>query len=302
MRAASALVVALGLATSWLGSGTASASQGPVEVMIADASGGGGGIWVRGCTGTAEVAGDTTIEQAKQNALLKAKTEAARRAFGESIHDSFMDIIVQTGGQIFDTARRETFAEASALVIDYTEPRFDLKPIIVPGQSGKTVHIIQVVCLADFLVIRPPNVQRTFSVDLTIAPSELVSGTPLRLRLRSHEAVHVYVFNLAADLRVYQLYPNQYCPKLVARQGEWLDLPASDDPFELKPRTLPGHKTDVEVLRVVASRQAVASPASEADGTIRLRRFYDWLLGLAPGQWAQAEVTYTVHAAGKARP
>jgi hypothetical protein len=265
----------------------------PMVITPAIASAAAKGKWVYKVPGTAEAAGDITNEEAKRRAVEKAMAEAARRAYGESVRSAFLDTVIQAGDQVIEMGKRETRATAAGLVIDHTEPDCKGKDISPPGSKAT---VVQWTCQADFLVADLPETRPTFSVELKLDKAEVVSGTPVRLSLRSQERAHVYLFNLANDLRIYQLYPNQYRREVEVEKGRWLEFPLPDDPFDLVPRTLPGHKRNIEVLRVVATRRPTVGPVAAADQVISLRAFNDWLLGLDPGNWSDAEIQYTVYA------
>ncbi len=224
-------------------------------------------------------------------ALGMARAEAVQKAFGLQVKDQFVEITTQRANGGSDLAIRELRAVAQGLVVGEDNVRWKSELINTgPNQAAITRHTV----VGDFIVTKPPTSRGAFSVTLKLSKATVISGESIRLDLSGTETAYATVFNLAADNRVYVLVPNRFRPEVKLGKGENVQIPAAGDAFELRPYTVPGHREDAEVFRVVATKTPVSAPVLDQDGSVSLLDFMTWLSRLPPDQWAEAQQVFTV--------
>jgi hypothetical protein len=115
------------------------------------------------------------------------------------------------------------------------------------AQSTVTVHPLRVVV----------NPTPSFSVEVRVDRDASGSGTPIyfagdpiRMTVRTTEDAYVYLFNVASDGMVYQIFPNRYSGSMNrVRVGETLRLPGAGYNFSV------AEPFGVDKLIAVASRR-----------------------------------------------
>jgi hypothetical protein len=249
--------------------------------------------WTR-AEGSYDLKGNVTETEARTRALQAAQTQAIEKAVGIEVKDRFLDVVIQRGTKETDLTKREIATLALGVVRDKRKLSWNTRVIGTGDESFSRVSV-----QGEFLVAGRPRSEAPFQLRLKLPRTTVVSGDAMNMEIATTESLHVAIFTLAADDRVYVLYPNRHQEDLVVPKGDSLRLPSPNDPFVLQPTNLEGHREDQEVLRAIASRTALRPPAPDKDGAIALRAFYDWLYGLEPGSWSEDMKTYTIMAADR---
>lgn len=234
-----------------------------------------------------------TPEEAKAKALNLARAKALQKVLGVQVRNQFISATTERRQSGEDFAFTELSTSLDGLIID--ERNLTWTTSLIPGGPNEP-KIQRVLVRGEFQVIAPPEQDPSFRVDLKLSRSTLVAGDPLKFTLLSTATVHAMVFCLAADDRVYMIYPNAFRPELKLEPGNRLTLPGTDDGIELQPQTVPGHTEDVEVLRVVALRRSFSPPELDANGSTTFKEFYRWMATLPSSEWFKADQAYVIHA------
>lgn len=243
--------------------------------------------WVE-VEGSATVSDHVAPAQARRDAMQRARARAVAQVAGLAIRDEAFQVrLGQEPLRLF----RETRAYASGQVVEETV--LGWRADVVPNGANEPPLTRLTVKLRARVQTEQP-VQAPFSVALTLPRTALASGEPMTMRVQASQPLHLHIFNLAADDRVYRIYPNSYVRALKALPGAVLTLPDPDSPFVLRPVLAPGHTHDLEALKVVATREPLRLPEAES---MTLAEFYAWLLAVPADERAEATAEYTLHGA-----
>ncbi len=237
---------------------------------------------------------DITPEEAKRKALNLARAKAMQKVLGIRVRKQFLGATTERSKGGEDFAFDELSTSLDGMILG--ERNLTWETSLIPGGPNEP-KIQRVSVRGEFQVAEPPEQDASFRVDLKLSRSRLVAGDSLALTLSATAPVHAMVFCMAADDRIYMIYPNPYRQALTLEAGKRVTLPESTDGIELKPQTVPGHDEDVEVLRVIALRKPFAPPRLDANGSTSFTEFFRWMATLPPSQWGQADQVYTVHRA-----
>lgn len=250
-------------------------------------------VWVSGCEGQADVAGTITPEQAKHQALSMARSQALQKVSGLRVTDQFVQVMTERGREGSDFAFKEMTAVTEGIILEERHLQWsDERIVLRHGEPPlQRLHL-----RGDFKVAKLPPSDPDFDVSLKLNRTTLVAGDVLNLIISASQPARLMVFNLAADDRVYMVYPNRFVSELTVSRNRSVTVPAPNDGFELRPRPLDGHAMDTEAVRVIATRVAVQPPKADEDGRLSLSAFYRWLYSLPAAKWVQADQVYTIHA------
>jgi hypothetical protein len=262
----------------WLAAGLALALQAP---GLAETR------WVE-AEGSATVSEQTAPDQAKGLALKRARARAVEQVTGLRLRDEAFQVrLGQEPLRLF----RETHMVAGGHVVE--EAVLGWKAGLLPGGANEP-PVIRYTVQIRARVQTEAAATAPFSVRLALPRASLIAGEALTMRVYVSQPVHLHVFNLAADERVYPIYPNAYVRTLRADPGAAVTLPAAGSAFALRPMVLPGHMHDLEAIKVVATKDPLLLPDKSA---LTLAEFYQWLLAIPPEGRAEATAEYTVHRA-----
>lgn len=272
----------------------AGASPSPPSAMAAPAPAM-GSRWIEG-EGIQELGNN--VESAKTRAHQKAMYQAMRKAYGDYVGVNKVDMEFVTNEGRTDVFEEAFFSETRALCIDEQITYQSLDK--VKDAAGNMVTAA--VCRGRFLFAQQPATSTSLFVKLTLNRKVYEAGDSLTFTVQANENASLMVFNIAANRRVYLVYPNQFVHSLPIKAGQPLQLPDPQDPFELKPAPLKGHDTDEESLVAIALRRAVEPPKMGPDGSISYKEYQQWRSRmLPPGFWRDAYQKYEVRAAHRTR-
>lgn len=247
---------------------------------------------------SADVRGATTQEEALARARDEARREAVRRACGTIVKSSTTAVVTQSG----DRANSLTVSEASVaeegIVIGEDWSPVQAEKLMDPGTR---LPFIRYTVTGRFEVVPLPEGDNSLSVRLTLNRKQLIAGQDtLTLNIEPSENVYVLVFNLAADEKVYPIYPNEHLKGALQLPGRVVTrLPRESDPIVLRPAPAQGHKRSIERVRVIASRKPIAPPSWGGAGSLELHEFFRWQhRQLRLESFAQADAAYEVRSPG----
>jgi hypothetical protein len=277
-RLPSLCCVALGLALAFVSA--ARADEAPTR-------------WIK-VEGSADVRGAVTQEEALARARDEARLEAVRRALGTAVNAATTAAVSERGGSLTSLTVSEVSTVEAGIVI--SEEWGPPKSMTETDPSTKVPYMRYVVS-GRFEVAPLPAPDGGLSVQLSLNRQQLVAGQDLlSLTVKPNEDVYALVFNLAADEKVYPIYPNARLSEALRLPGNReTQLPREKDPIVLRPQPAKGHKRDLERVRVIVSRKPLAPPPWGSDGAVDLPTFFRWQhQKLRDEAWAQAERTYEV--------
>lgn len=251
--------------------------------------------------GSEDVRGAVTADEALALARDKARREAIRRACGTLVSAALTSVVAQQGDQTQSLTVSEASTRDEGIVIgEAWEP---VQSVTLTDPATRTPFFRYTV-RGRFEVAPLPEADTSLAVKLALGRQELVAGQDtLSFTVQPSEQVFAMVFNLAADEKVYPIYPNAHVKEPLRLPGQAAtQLPREADPIVLRPQPAKGHKQDLERIRVIVSRRQLSPPAWGPDGAIELAEFFRWQhQRLRQEAFAQAEATYRVRAPGAGR-
>ena len=245
-------------------------------------------------SGSADCRGDVTQAEAIARARDEARLTAIRKVCGTVVQSNTTSILSVRNDQSQSLLMSEARLVDEGLVI---EERWNLTQSKTLQDPSTHTDYLRYTVTGDFEVVRKPEPDNSLSVDVSLNRKQLLAGQDaLTISLSSPEAVYAMVVNLAADEKVYPIYPNTQNPEpLRLKPKVQVTLPREADSFVLKPWPAPGHRRDLERIRVIVSRQPLALPAATGDGAVSLPTFFRWQHErLRKLDWTQAEAVYEV--------
>jgi len=242
--------------------------------------------WVQGRHEIA-IPGSQATEAGKAQARDAARRDAIERAMGVGVSGRVHGETTRDGRKTRQVFVNVLSARADGLALDERATTWRFVAALADG-GHKYVYE------ASFLVAPPPPPDPTAHVELRLPHTVYRAGEALTFQVTSHQAATLAVVNLAADDRVYVLYPNAYTPSLAIAANETLTLPGSADEFAIRPEPLPGHARDREAIQVVATRTWRPLPVRDAAGSMSRKAWLEWLYGLPPRSYAAADEGYEV--------
>jgi hypothetical protein len=247
--------------------------------------------------GSAEIAGGTTNEQARVNALNKARTQAIAQVTGITISDEAM---MSRSGEGALKLFRETRALVAGRVVEEKVQNWSNEFIQSrPEEPG--VPVVRVKLLVKVATDDPADL--TFKVQLALNKRRYSSGEPVVMNIRSSQNAYAMVFSLGADDKVRLVVPNDFRADLPLQADRPVSLPDQTDLFDIRPMPVAGHTSDAEAVKVVATRTRVAAPPADPKaGTISMASFYRWLLAIPARDRAESTAEYAVFASGDVQP
>jgi hypothetical protein len=166
---------------------------------------------------------------------------------------------------------------------------------------GTRLPFIRYTVKGQFEIAPLPEGDSSLSIRLTLNRKQLIAGQDtLVMNVEPSEPVYAMVFNLAADERVYPIYPNEHLKTPLQLPGRVpTQLPREADPIVLRPQPAKGPKRSIERLRVIASRKPIAPPHWGRAGNLELHEFFRWQhKQLRLEAFAQADAVYEVRSPG----
>ena len=205
-------------------------------------------IHIENAKGTSVLAGDVSANDARQQALYKAWTNAIEKACGITI-SGFSS--VKDG--MFAGEYIEALSNGYIKSYEITDQRCDDRTKV-----GDTEFIFActVQIKADVICLEGER-DLSFSIITELDRPNYKANEELIITLQPSQDCYITIFNLTADGNVYILYPNEFMPAKVFEKDKIVDIPDYTNRLmgiHLRTAPLPGHTSDVEYIKVVATK------------------------------------------------
>ncbi len=143
----------------------------------------------------------------------------------------------------------------------------------------------------------------SFKLTASLNKHTFVEGDELELSVTPSLDCYLMVFNICSNDTVYCIYPNAFqAQTLVCARSKFTlpDLEAKNKGLALKPTLLPGRDTDMEIIKVLAVKNASYifpfSAQSQYGSISSLREsFLQWLVSIPRDQIEETDLPYSVH-------
>ena len=249
--------------------------------------------------GMAALGPQTTLDEARQLAIRRAKARAVEEACGVAIQS---ETFVREGVLSADFLR----ASAYGLVVG--------KPQIIEQKTENFQKTPASPLILQYVVKLEAKVRcekgepdPTYTLRVSLNQKTFRSGERLALRVRASKNSYLTVLSLGADGKVYLLRPNFVERKSLVPGGREVTIPSARErnaglSFEVF--TLPGHKKDGESLLLVATRRAIELQPLEKKGDLKsfetpqlaMEAVARWLTRIPIAERTGAVAHYVVHA------
>lgn len=243
--------------------------------------------------GRVAVSGETTLDQAKHEALSQARTRAVEQAAGVTVSSVAMlqdnlivGEMVKTFAHGFIVAERATAWNGSW-----------------SNSGGKELGYPVVEVRLDALVdVKPRHFVRDDLIDAELDRQTYRDGEPAKITVQARQDMRVLVVNYTSQSSIVPVFPQSKQSDNVVLKGAHREMPSADDPveWEIVLRSYPGHARDVEAFLVFGfpNDEHMARVAwgelFPAGQEMPYAQFFERLLSL-PVQWmAQKTMVYTV--------
>lgn len=243
--------------------------------------------------GRAVINGETTLGQAKNNALNQARIRAVEQAAGVSV--SNLTLIKQSMiiSNLVRTFSHGFLVEESVLEWQggwlHEDNRNDLGfPVVNVRLTGK-------------VEVLPTSFFRNHVLSAKLDKKTYRSGESAMINVKTNEDIFLLVANYTSKNNILPVYPNTYQKLNFIRQGTSIDIPAKrQTQFKLLVKNYAGHRKDVEAFLILGfpvdtfTQQLNWHELFEAGKEIDYSHFFERIMAL-PIRWiAEKTLVYTV--------
>lgn len=237
-----------------------------------------------------------TPEQARREALQRARDRAVEEVAGVRIAAQQMRLKTESGGAVQDAF--------SYLVHTSTHGRIVSEDVVHRTSLDGDVPVYQVVLQAEVVLeegVRDPG----FDLELALHPrsATLRDGEAVVIEITATRDCYVTVLNVHADGTVSRVFPNAHAPDGGVTAGSALRLGGAGSGFEVRAELAPGSRRDHEQIVAIATLDDVPFrmervdddemvPAVERD--LDLTAVNRWLLGIPVDRRIEALWSYEV--------
>ena len=257
--------------------------------------------WVR-CTGEAAIK-NISYEEAEVIAKRRARLDAIEQVCGVQLQ-------AETLVKDFITAGDFIHSISYGDVIEERDIHWSTENITPENPTDPPVIILKLQMMAK---VKPMEQKPdpTFKVKLKLNQSSYASGDEVIFDIQSTKDCYLYIINLAANDSVYVLYPNTYHTSNYIQSLKTLIFPVKSDResgFHIRVSTLPGHKEDAEIVKVIAIKHNVdllfgmeISRGFGLMGTpkMAMTQLARQLSEIPVSERAEATIMYTVYSRGE---
>ncbi|MBC8184803.1 DUF4384 domain-containing protein [candidate division KSB1 bacterium] len=267
-----------------------------------DASGQNEAQWVT-CTGDAAIQ-NISSEEAKIIALRKARIDAIEQVCGVSLQAETMVRDFQLAGDFIHSI-------SYGHVVEEKNKKWDTITMPAENPNDPPVLIYKVTMKAK-VVSREEKPDPSFKISLKLNRTIFQSGDEVVFKIKATQDCYLTIFNIGADDTVRILFPNFFEKDNFIKKAASIQVP--EKTFQkagnsyIKVSTLPGHKKNSEVVKVIATKQRIdfideidLSSAFSPIGTpkMALTKLARWLSQIPVSERAEAAAVYTVEAVEK---
>ena len=219
------------------------------------------GQWVE-CYGEAAVQ-NITNEEAQVLARRYARLNAIEKACGVQLQ-------AETLVKDFKLAGDFIHSIAYGHVVEEKELNWKTETIPPENPADPPIILLKLSMKARVIPVEDKS-DPGFKVSLQLNRKSFQSGDEVIFNIRSNQDCFITLINLAANDSVYILYPNVYHRDNSLKGHSKFEFPLSSEResgFHIKVSTLPDHKKDTEIVKVIATKQKIdfLSELKIADG------------------------------------
>lgn len=252
--------------------------------------------WVQ-CSGEA-VLQNITTEEAQVMAKRRARLDAIEKVCG---------IKLQAETLVRDFILAGDFIHSISYGHVVEEKDISWKTVTLPPENPGSPPVILLRVSMNAKVI-PVNEKPDpyFKVELKLNRTVFQAGDEVIVNIKTTKDCYLTLLNIAANDSVYVLFPNKFQNKNFIKANTGIEIPNEkyrDSGLHIRVATLPGHKKDTEILKVIATKQKIfildeidTSSGFGLMGTprIALTKLARWLSEIPVSERAEAATIYTV--------
>lgn len=197
--------------------------------------------------GEAEVS-NVTAAEAVQMALAQARRRAVEEVAGIQLASS---TIVQDFSLLADVINSSSYGQIVAEKVQQWDAQ------VLQADKTKPPVIIYKVTIRAHVAMPEGKPDSAFKLDAKLNKTVFVSGEEMVVEAKANRACFITLINLTADGRGLALVPSQLRRDHHLTKGDTFRFPEGQEQaagIHLKVGTLPGHRTDREVIMVVATK------------------------------------------------
>jgi hypothetical protein len=255
------------------------------------------GQWVQ-CSGEAAIH-NITNEEAQVLAKREARRDAIEKACGISLQSETLVRDFMSSGDFIHSL-------SSGRVVEEKDIQWRTESVSSKEPSSPPLLVLHVEMMAR-VTEDSGKPDPSFKINLKMNRTVFQSGDEVVLNITTTQDCYLSVLNLGVDDSVRVLFPNKwqnesYVPS--HQEIEIPDKPSRQSGLQIRVANLPGHKSDNEMVKVIATKQKMAI-LSEADfgsgfglmGTPKMAvgKLMRWLSDIPVSDRAEATIMYTVY-------
>jgi len=254
--------------------------------------------WVH-CSGEAAVQNITT-EEAQILARRKARLDAIEQVCGVKLQ-------AETLVKDFITAGDFIHSISYGHVVEEKNLKWEIENLSPENHDSPPLILYRVSMDAKVVPVNE-KYDPFFKLDLKLNRIVFQSGDEVILKVQATKDCYLTVINIAANDSVYILFPNSVREDNFIRRKTKIEIPNKNDRemgLHFRVITLPGHKENTEIVKVIATKQKFAfleeADISSGFGTIgtpktAITKLARWLSEIPVSERAEATLMYTVQA------
>lgn len=243
--------------------------------------------------GRAVVDGETTLAQAKNNALNQARIRAVEQAAGVSV--SNLTLIKQS--MIISSLVR-TFSHG--FLVEESTLEWHGGWVGEDSRSGPGFPVVNVK-LTGKVDVLPTSFFRNHAISAKLDKKTYRSGESAVINVKANEDIFLLVVNYTSKNNILPVYPNKYQKLNFIKQGTSIDIPAKrQTQFKLLVKNYAGHRKDVEAFLILgfpvdtSMQQLNWHALFETGKEMDYPNFFEKIMAL-PIKWvAEKTLVYTV--------
>jgi len=254
------------------------------------------GEWVQ-CSGEALLQ-NITNEEAQVIALRRARLDAIEQVCGVNLQaETLVHNFVMAGDFIHSVSYGN--------VVEEKDHSWKYETIPAENPASPPVIALRLTMNARVVTVtEKPDLYFTVTTALNRAVYQ--SGDEVIINIQSTKECYITVLCLAANDSVYILFPNRFRDDNFIQANTTVEIPSAPDRnagLHFRVVNLAGHKTDAEMIKVIATREKLSfgddsKPGSGfgALGTPRMAvtSLAQWLSAIPVSERAETAVVYTV--------
>lgn len=254
------------------------------------------GRWVQ-CSGEAAIQ-NITVEEAQVLARKQARRDAVEKVCGVSLQsESLIRDFMSAGDFIHSLSYGRVVEEKDV------QWRTESVP---PREPGNPPLLVLHVDMSARVAMDSGKLDPSFKIKLKMNRMVFQSGDEVILNIQPSKDCYISVLNIGADDTVRILFPNKWQTEPFISAGKEIEIPDKSNRssgLHIRVANLPGHRSDNEMVKVIATKQRM-DILSEVDvgsgfglmGTPKMavEKLMRWLSEIPVSDRAEASVLYTV--------